>query len=440
MAKANTRLRLVFAVALQNAGEATRSLEIARGLRDTCPSGYQVEIFFLSHGSRFAHKVLDAGFKIYQCQPILAGTSVQEDLRTHYPEMVGDVTLAGELIRGQRAALSELQPDLVIYGFWPMAALARRMLGLPGICFLPLPLHPDVIGSGLLPDVPDALRPLTYLPLSLRRWLVNLIPKGLKLRAPGFEQRNIRLAAKACGWSDSPLRNVFDMLQAELTLVNDLPEFYTHLALPQSFRIVGPLYAPTASAAQVDPAILRLFQAAEMKPKIFCTMGSSGTKEHLLEAVRALTSGRATNWKSVILVPPAICPLPEVLGSAALGANVYLTDAFVPARLVNGLADVVVSHGGQGTVQTALASGTPIVGVAMQIEQQVNLDHVVTKGAGIRLPLHRWTASNIQQAVHEVLEHPAYRTQARQLQQHVLSMDGKRNAAFAIWDFVSKSL
>jgi UDP:flavonoid glycosyltransferase YjiC (YdhE family) len=352
--------------------------------------------------------------------------------------LVGDPDIARELIEGERNALSELWPDLLIYGFWPMGSIARQMLGIPGVCFLPLPLHPDVLGSSLLKDVPDDFKLLTYLPLPLRRFIVRHVPKSAKMRAPGFRQQNIRLAAQACGWSGPSRENLFDMLRADLTIVLDLEDFYVGETLPPNFRIVGPLYA-TSDGAEIDPHILRLFDPSDEKPKILCTMGSSGYKEHFLEAVRALTSGIGTDWNSVILASPAICTLEEARAHAGACPNSYVTDAFVPALSVNELADVVVSHGGQGTVQTALTCGTPIVGVAMQLEQQVNLDNIGAKGAGIRIPSHRWTASNIQAALRNVLEDRSYRENARRLQQSVRRANGKKSSTEAIWQFVAKT-
>jgi UDP:flavonoid glycosyltransferase YjiC (YdhE family) len=230
------------------------------------------------------------------------------------------------------------------------------------------------------------------------------------------------------------------MLRADLTIVLDLEDFHAGEALPPNFRIMGPLFASVDGTAEVDPAILRLFDPSSDGPKVFCTMGSSGYKEHLLEAVRALTSGIGKGWNSLILASPAICSLEEAKASAGAGSNSHITDAFVPALSVNEMADVVVSHGGQGTVQTALACGTPIVGVAMQLEQQINLDNVAAKGAGIRIPAHRWKAPNIQRAVRSVLADGKYRDNARRLQQSVRSADGKKSSAEAIWQFVANRL
>jgi UDP:flavonoid glycosyltransferase YjiC (YdhE family) len=362
-----------------------------------------------------------------------------EQLKTRFPELVGDPNIAREVIEGERSALSELRPDLVIYGFWPMGSIARQMLRIPGVCFLPLPLHPDMLSSSLLKDVPDDLKSLTHLPPPLRGFIVRHIPKAVKMRAPGFRQRNIRQAAQACGWSGPSRKNLFDMLRADLTIVLDLEDFYVGETLPPNFQIVGPLYAASVDAAEIDPHILRLFDPSDEKPKLLCTMGSSGYKEHFLEAVRALTSGIGTDWNSVILASPTICTLEEAKAHAGAGSNSYITDAFVPALSVNELADAVVSHGGQGTVQTALTCGTPIVGVAMQLEQQGNLDNIGAKGAGIRIPSHRWTASNIQAAVRNVLEDPRYLENARRLQQSVRRANGKKSSAEAIWQFLTNT-
>ncbi|NTU84887.1 MAG: glycosyltransferase family 1 protein [Chloroflexales bacterium] len=275
-------LRIVFAVALQDAGEVTRALELASGLREHCPPGRSLSCTFLSHGSRFTPRVTAAGFAVHECQPRLGGVSTLDDLKARAPEFVGEVGLARELLVGIRQALAQLQPDLVIYGFWPFAGIARRMLGIPGVCFLPLPLHPSVVGAGLLSDVPDMLVPLTALPRPLRRALIGLVPAGAKVRAPGFRQHNMRLAAEAEGWRGEPLASVFEMLESDLLVVNDLPDFYVGQTLPDHVRITGPLYAPAGANAEVDPAIRRLFDPAERRPKVFCTMGSSGTREPFL--------------------------------------------------------------------------------------------------------------------------------------------------------------
>jgi hypothetical protein len=190
--------------------------------------------------------------------------------------------------------------------------------------------------------------------------------------------------------------SLFEAIHADLTVVTDLPSFHTGYPLPEGFEITGPVFAdpgaaPHGGSAALDADIVAALRR-DGRPAILLTMGSSGTRELLLEAIRALVPaprpapGRdlaREEWNVVVLAPPAVCPLEQARAAAGESARVLVTDRFVPALAVNRLADVVVSHGGQGTVQTALAAGTPLVGVGLQMEQQINLDHVMDAGVGI---------------------------------------------------------
>lgn len=434
----NKILKIVFSVVLSDAGEVTRAIEIADGIRSNCPEGYELDITFLSNGSRFEYKAISSGFKIYKCSPQLPGIGFREDFKTQGSNLIGDVELAGELLKGEIDAFDELKPDFVIYGFNPIAGLARRMASKPirGICYLPIPMQKDVYVTTLMRDVPDNINTLTYLPISFRKGIIKLIPKSLKLKVPAFVQANIIKALKEFQWNGEPVRTVFDMLKADLTIINDFKEFNKDHKLPQNFKVVGPLYVPSANNATIDDNILKIFNPKNERLKIFCTLGSSGDKECLFEAIKALTQGVGKEWHSVILAPPAVCPINEARECAGNNTNVYITDEFVPAPLVNALADIVVSHGGQGTIQTAIASGTPIVGFAMQPEQQINLDNVVMNGSGIRISKHRWNVKNIQAAIKNILKEPLYKENIKVLKKSLESTDGKKNSALAIWEYL----
>ncbi|MBX4271818.1 glycosyltransferase [Clostridium estertheticum] len=435
-------LRIVFSVILSDAGEATRALEIAEGVTTFCPQGYEVDIIFLSTGSRFEQKVISNGFKIYKCLPSLSGISFHHDLKTTQTNLIGNVTLVSELLNGEIKAFKELKPDIVIHGFYPIASIARRMIDKPilGICYLPIPLQEDIFGTTLMKDIPDMIRPLTYLPLGLRKKIIKSIPKSLKLKAPIFKQSNIIKALKGFEWTQKPIRNLFDMLIADFTIINDFEEFYKDDILPDNYKIVGPLYAPTLNSSEVDKNILNIFNSENKRLKIFCTLGSSGKKQYLLEVIKALTQGVGKEWDAVILAPPSVCPMNEAMSCSGNSSNIYITDSFVPAFLVNSLADVVISHGGQGTLQTAVASGTPIVGFAMQPEQQINLDNIVMRGGAIRIPIHKWNANNIQSAIKNIIKEPSYKENIKILKKILESTEGKKKSALSIWEYILKNL
>lgn len=124
----NRSLKIVFSVVLKNAGDVTRSLEIAKGIKEYCPSNYKINIIFLSRGNKFEQKVIDNGFSIYQCKLRFSGKGFREDFKTNGSNFIGDEKIAYSLLESEIHALQELEPDLIIHGFWPFANIARSIL------------------------------------------------------------------------------------------------------------------------------------------------------------------------------------------------------------------------------------------------------------------------------------------------------------------------
>ncbi|KAF2018204.1 glycosyltransferase family 1 protein [Aaosphaeria arxii CBS 175.79] len=427
-------LHMVVSVAFQDAGDTTRAIAMAIAFRDSCPPGLDLKITFLSCGSRFEHLITNAGFPIAAAQPRVKGISVAHDLGWDFPEFFGSKEIAQTFIEGQLAALRELQPDVVFHGMWAPASLAARMLGMRTINFLPVPLHPGSFGNGLIRDLPDMMPLFTRLPRPARQRLAYWA-SGLMLKAPIFHQKRLGAAAAACGWPIKGPISLFDMNMADLNIVNDHPIFHADYAhrLPENIVIAGPLYAKNEQELDADIA-------AHMKqgsgPAILVAMGSSGTEDWIFEAIKAFKMSKDDDWNVVVLASPSICNVEDARKVAAGDKRILVTDRFIPAPAANKLADVVVIHGGQGTVQTAVAAGKPVVGVALQIEQQTNLDNVMNAGAGIRIQRQFWKAKAIRQAVKTILNDPNYTANARTLGETIRNMDGAKTAADAMWDFV----
>lgn len=434
-----SRTYLIVSAAFQDAGDTTRALALATALRDCCPEGHALKIDFLSCGSRFEPIIQKAGFNIVQCQPRVKGESVADDLGWDFPEFFGSENIARTFIEGQLEALQTLRPDVVLHGMWPPTSLAARLLGIRTISFLPLPLDPTSFTNGLIRDLPDSIPMLTLLPRSARQWLARNC-SHLMVYAPIFRQHRLGAAAVDCGWPSKGPLSLFDIAKADLNLVNDLPTFhleYSH-RLPKDTVITGPLFARVHDAAELDPEIVAHLRD-HRGHSIFVTMGSSGTKEFLFEAIRALNMDRHDNWTAVVLAAPAICSLDEARAIANDDPRLLVTDRFIPAPAATALADVAIIHGGQGTVQTAIAAGTPVVGVALQVEQQTNLDNVMDYGAGIRIQRGSWHSQNIRGAVKKVLADPKYKVRAMELAETIRSMDGAQTAADCMWKFLLKN-
>jgi hypothetical protein len=437
--KAVKNIKIAISSLTQDAGEATRALELAKGLRESSPASISLKIIFLSHGSIFDNVFLENGFEVYPVKPKLAGDGFMSDLATTTLNMIGSVDLAYELLKGEVDALRQICPEVLLHGFWPIAGIASKICKIPKeICYLPIPFEKRAFSTYLLQDLPDFLVPLTYLPTSFRKKIMGSIPKSLKLKTPVLKQSNILKALEKLDYNEKKpeIHNLFDMLGADFTIINDFPDFYKGYRLPDNFKVTGPLFSLVSQSQNTDSNIVEHFSGSSGKIRIFCTLGSSGKREHLMEAIKALTSLPSEKYESVVLCPKAVCPIEYAKAEAADFSNIYITDSFVPALQVNSLADIVLSHGGQGTVQTAIASGTPIVGYAVQPEQQANLDHIVAFGGAIRLPISRWKSRNIQKAINEISVSPQYKENIQKLQKILQKTDGKKNGAAEIFDFI----
>ena len=147
--------------------------------------------------------------------------------------------------------------------------------------------------------------------------------------------------------------------------------------------------------------ILKILDNTNTRKKLFCTLGTSGSKEELLEIVKMFNSPWGMKCSGIILSPPSICPLEE---SQRLlnNENVYVTDKFVPAKAISKRVDLVICHGGQGTLQTAITSAIPLIGVATQPEQKINLEHLEAFGSAIRIPMRKWNCKTLEKKIQEV--------------------------------------
>ena len=465
-------LRIAVFVPVLNAGETTRGVELAKGIRELICSMFEggsfkecVDLRFFSGltgpGSiSYEFLIRRAGFEIVHCRS--SGNDVDESpfftkeqwnqlLRNEhsgkeYLDTIQESKFAG-LVQGTIRQLKQFQPSIVLHGLEPNASIAAHILRIPNISFVPLPMTKEWTCAYLLTDIPDPQMHIfwrMFVPGILRRALVRWKAFSSDNSGGAGIQRTMINAAIKCGWDGKGICdniqnvNMFDILRADQTLLLDDPHKYEGHVLPENMSIVGPLFAKGAAN---DASSGWLLQSPMEKgrattkqriQKVLVTMGSSGELRYLAEAVGALLQD--DDIYAVVLVPPTICSICELrttlmdkygidILAGDITSRIHLTSEFVSGDVLNSAVDVVIIHGGQGTVQTAMVSGTPIVGLALQAEQQYNLDYACkNRGAGIRISIRDWKAKNIKRALRKVLSMPGYREAANLVRQEMLSL------------------
>ncbi len=108
-------------------------------------------------------------------------------------------------------------------------------------------------------------------------------------------------------------------------------------------------------------------------------------------------------------------------------ANVHV-ERYIPQNLLLPLCDLVISHGGSGTMMDALSLGLPMVMIPLGADQPINARLCARLGVGRALAPEGLTeqdlADEIRSATQEVLRDPAYRGNAQRLRREIESLPG----------------
>lgn len=103
--------------------------------------------------------------------------------------------------------------------------------------------------------------------------------------------------------------------------------------------------------------------------------------------------------------------------------NVHL-ERYVPQSLLFPHCDLVLTHGGSGTVMTALGHGLPMVIVPVSADQPDNALRCEQIGVAKVIPSHNRAPDAIRNAVRDVLGDPTYRRHAEQLRDEMAQLAG----------------
>jgi MGT family glycosyltransferase len=215
-------------------------------------------------------------------------------------------------------------------------------------------------------------------------------------------------------------RAVFEL--PDLILQLTAPAFeYPRSDAPAALRFVGPVmlhkdpaFVPPAWWPELDAA------RAAGRPVVLVNQGTLSTDvdDLIVNAVEGLKEMDAL-VVAVSVAPGEAGPLP---------ANVR-AEPYVPFAHLLPHVDVVVTNGGYGATQLALAHGIPLVVAGDTDDKMEVAARVAWTGAGLNLRTHRPAPEAVRAAVAEVLADPAYRASARRLADAFARYDAPTQAA-----------
>lgn len=153
-------------------------------------------------------------------------------------------------------------------------------------------------------------------------------------------------------------------------------------------------------------------------PSVLVSLGSSLAVPHEEFARRALEGLAGTGVRVTVAVPDRFRAR---LAREFAGARILGFEDLAPH--LDG-ADVVVSHGGFGTVQAALHRGVPMHITPFGSDQFFNAERISAQGLGVALPWESCTPARLAGSVWDVARGPSFRKAARAFAEDVRRLPG----------------
>lgn len=153
----------------------------------------------------------------------------------------------------------------------------------------------------------------------------------------------------------------------DITLLSDVQEYFPTKNLPGNYHYIGPL---TWKSASDQPAWWPPEKGK--RPLIYVTMGTTGIGDFFHKAHELFKS----SGMAAIVTTGG-----QAEGLESIKGTLYLEN-FIDGDLVMDECDLVVCHGGNGTIYQALQHGKPIIGIPTIPDQQFNMRRVEALGLG----------------------------------------------------------
>lgn len=309
---------------------------------------------------------------------------------------VFDLTTLQAYAAEDRALIDRHRPDVVVGDFRLSLSVSARLAGVPYIAISNAYWCPGYTGGYALPVLPMT----RFLPLAVAGALFHAArPLAFALHCRPLNR--LRRQHGLSGFGNDLRRAYTD---ADHLLIADDPELYLVEGSPTSQTAIGSL----AWSPAITPPPWWDIPVPADTTEVYVTLGSSGPRTMLSAALQALA------------------PLPvRVIASSAgaeappdLPANARIAP-YLPGDAAAARSRLVVCNGGSLTVQQALAVGVPVLGLASNMDQFLNMAPIEAAGAGLTLRADRATPADIRAACLALLGDPAHVAAARGLQRRM---------------------
>lgn len=371
------------------------------------PSEY--EIVFASNGT-YDHLFEPLPFRREQITSIGSAQFLQKLARG---QPLYDTKTLLNYVAEDLALFDRIKPDIVVGDFRLSLSVSARIARVPYVTisniywspfarqYYPVPELPitRILGVPLAQMMFNIVRPLAF---AQHTRPLNAVRKHFGMRSLGLDLRRV--------YTD-----------ADLILYADTPGLVKTEALPCNHHYIGPVFwSPDVPVPDWWDKLDRA------KPIIYLTPGSSGSAYKLPILAAALASLPAT---VMVATAGRVLPSIDIPG-------VYTAD-FLPGAQAAERSDLVVCNGGSPTTAQALAAGTPILGMPINLDQYLNMSAVANAGLGLLLRGERTNRERPLAAASLILNDKGFRKRALAMQEAMAKTSSTRSFQQALRDLGS---
>ena len=210
----------------------------------------------------------------------------------------------------------------------------------------------------------------------------------------------------------------FERLQSQLTIVGAPPSWFDGHHLPTSTHFVQPV--------EPDPlpgeSFAGLFDEEDRRPLVYVTFGTAFNTPDLFQMVfdaladldvRAVATIGLNNDAAELEVPGNVRTVP-----------------FLSQALILDHADLVVAHGGYGSLTGALRRGLPVLSLPLfPPDNRFNAAQLVKLGAGLALGDGERSPAALRRSIQRLLDHREYRDRAADIADEIAALPPIEHAA-----------
>ncbi|MBL8472280.1 MAG: glycosyl transferase [Rhodocyclaceae bacterium] len=305
-----------------------------------------------------------------------------------------------QYVRDDLALIDEVKPDVIVADFRLSLAVSARIAKVryANISNAYWSSYYPIDGDWPMPELPVS----RILPLPLGTKIFNWI------RPLAFRQhcRPLEEVLRAAGLPDcgQDLRRVYT--DSDLTLYADVPSLFALSGAPSNHRVIGPI-------AWSPPVPLPGWwsELPDSQPLAYVTLGSSGKGELAGSVAKSLCEAGF----SVVLATAGTANPPAMSG--------LYVEKYLPGDQAAARSDLVVCNGGSPTTQQALTAGKPVIGIANNLDQFLNMRALERGGVGKVLRADRFDPRVLASTARNLVENSVARAKAGEVAAEIARTD-----------------